>query len=105
MPLISQSGKHAIIYNGEIYNYRELAARHGLEDALLARLQALDLLYDRDEKGEFIHAFTETFEDRFFFEVVQRDGYEGFGAVNASVRMAVQAQRREAAKLGARLVL
>ena len=85
--------------------YDDLAARHGLEDALLARLQALDLLYDRDEKGEFIHAFTETFEDRFFFEVVQRDGYEGFGAVNASVRMAVQAQRREAAKLGARLVL
>ena len=85
--------------------YDDLAARHGLEDALLEKLQALDLLYDRDEKGEFIHAFTETFEDRFFFEVVQRDGYEGFDAVNASVRMAVQAQRREAAKLGVRLVL
>ncbi len=85
--------------------YDDLAARHGLEDALLEKLQSLDLLYDRDEKGEFIHAFTETFEDRFFFEVVQRDGYEGFGAVNASVRMAVQAQRREAAKLGVRLVL
>ena len=85
--------------------YDDIAARHGLDDAEIAKLQALDLLYDRDDKGVFIHAFTETFEDRFFFEVVQRDGYDGFGAPNASVRMAVQAQRREAAKLGARLVL
>jgi len=85
--------------------YDDIAARHGLGDDEIAKLQALDLLYDRDDKGVFIHAFTETFEDRFFFEVVQRDGYDGFGAPNASVRMAVQAQRREASKLGARLVL
>lgn len=85
--------------------YDDLAARHGLEDDLLARLQSLDLLYDRDDQGSFIHGFTETFEDRFFFELVQRDGYQGFGAPNAAVRMAVQAQRREAAKFGARLVL
>ena len=85
--------------------YDDIAARHGLDDEEIAKLQALDLLYDRDDSGVFIHAFTETFEDRFFFEVVQRDGYDGFGAANATVRMAVQAQRREAAKLGARLVL
>jgi 4-hydroxyphenylpyruvate dioxygenase len=85
--------------------YDDLMARHGLDEGFLARLQALDLLYDRDEHGEFIHAFSETFDDRFFFEVVQRDGYDGFGAVNAAVRMAVQAQRRDAVKLGARLAL
>ena len=27
-----------------------------------------------------------------FFEAVQRDGYRGFGAANASVRMAAQAR-------------
>ena len=85
--------------------YDDLAARHGLEDAFLASLQSLNLLYDRDEDGDFIHGFTETFDDRFFFEIVQRRGYAQFGAPNASVRMAVQAQRREAAKLGERLVL
>jgi 4-hydroxyphenylpyruvate dioxygenase len=85
--------------------YDDLAARHGLDDAFLSDLQALNLLYDRDDQGDFIHGFTETFDDRFFFEIVQRRGYEQFGAPNASVRMAVQAQRREAAKLGARLVL
>lgn len=85
--------------------YDDLAARHGLEDDLLARLQSLDLLYDRDEHGSFVHGFTETFDDRFFCELVQRDLYQGFGAPNAAVRMAVQAQRREATRLGDRLVL
>ncbi len=85
--------------------YDDLQARHSLDDDFIERLQALDLLYDRDEKGEFIQAFTETFDDRFFCEIVQRDGYEGFGAPNATVRMAVQAQRRDQAKLGARLEL
>jgi 4-hydroxyphenylpyruvate dioxygenase len=85
--------------------YDDLAARYGLDDDFTARLQLLNLLYDRDDDGDFIHGFTETFDDRFFFEIVQRHGYQQFGAPNATVRMAVQAQRREAAKLGARLVL
>jgi 4-hydroxyphenylpyruvate dioxygenase len=71
--------------------YDDLVARHGLEDARLAELSALNLLYDRDDNGEFLHTYTETFCDRFFFEIVQRRGYQGFGAVNASVRMAAQA--------------
>jgi 4-hydroxyphenylpyruvate dioxygenase len=74
--------------------YDDLAARWGLDDAALAALRALDLLYDRDESGEFRHAYTDPFEDRFFFELVGRDGYRGFGAVNAGVRMAAQAARR-----------
>ena len=85
--------------------YDDLAARHGLDDGFLNQLKSLNLLYDRDGDGDFIHGFTETFDDRFFFEVVQRRGYAQFGAPNASVRMAVQAQRREAMKLGERLVL
>ncbi len=85
--------------------YDDLAARHGLDEALLARLQADNLLFDRDELGDFVHGFTETFDDRFFFEIVQRDGYAGFGAANAGVRMAVQAQRRDAGRLGVRLAV
>ncbi len=85
--------------------YDDLQARHGLDDDFVAKLQALDLLYDCDESGEFIQAFSETFDDRFFFEIVPRNGYVAFGAPNATMRMAVQAQRRDAAKLGARLVL
>eukprot|EP01037_Dinobryon_pediforme_P006614 gene6614-6683_t len=43
--------------------YDDLAARHGLDDAFLSRLQAMNLLYDRDGDGDFIHGFTETFDD------------------------------------------
>jgi 4-hydroxyphenylpyruvate dioxygenase len=85
--------------------YDDLAARHDLDEAVLAALRADGLLYDRDEHGSFLHAYTETFDDRLFCEIVQRDGYRGFGAANAAVRLAVQAQRREAARAMARLAM
>ncbi|MBU6498002.1 MAG: sugar phosphate isomerase/epimerase and 4-hydroxyphenylpyruvate domain-containing protein [Rhodospirillales bacterium] len=85
--------------------YDDLAARHGLDDAMLARLQALNLLYDRDGDGEFIQAFTESFDDRFFFEIVERRRYRQFGAPNATVRLAVQAQRREAGRAAANMAI
>lgn len=72
--------------------YDDVAARLGLDDALLARLQHFGVLYDRDAHGEFLHAYTEPFHERFFFELVQRTGYRGYGAANAAVRMAAQAQ-------------
>jgi 4-hydroxyphenylpyruvate dioxygenase len=76
--------------------YDDLAARLGLDDALLTELQHFGLLFDRDEQGDFCHAYTDTFEDRFFIEIVQRrGGYQQFGAVNASVRMAMQARLRD----------
>lgn len=82
--------------------YDDLAARHALDDRRTTKLQELDLLYDRDEAGEFIHAYTGTFEDRFFFEILERRGYRQFGAPNAPVRMAAQAQHRSG-RLSARL--
>jgi 4-hydroxyphenylpyruvate dioxygenase len=76
--------------------YDDLAARLGLDDTLLTELQRFGLLYDRDEQGDFSHAYTDTFEHRFFFEIVQRrGGYQQFGAVNAAVRMAMQARLRD----------
>jgi 4-hydroxyphenylpyruvate dioxygenase len=74
--------------------YDDIAARWGLDDAALSALREANLLYDRDEGGEFLHAYTQTFEDRFFFEIVERRGAMGFGAANAGVRMAAQAQQR-----------
>jgi 4-hydroxyphenylpyruvate dioxygenase len=85
--------------------YDDLAARHGLDDAELERLRALNLLYDADETGTFRHAYTDAFHERFFFEIVERRGYQGFGAINAGVRMAAQAQRRPSGDLAARMAL
>ena len=46
----------------------------------------------------FRHADTRQFRDRVFLEVAERSGtYGGFGAMNASVRMAAQRRSRTAA--------
>ena len=71
--------------------YDGLSALYDLPAERIDRFRALSILYDRSETGEFFHAYTRTFDGRFFFEIVQRNGYEGFGAVNASVRLAAQA--------------
>ena len=72
--------------------YEDLQARIDIGDDATAELARLGLLYDRDGAGEFRHAYTRAFQRRFFFEIVERRGYGGFGAVNAPVRMAAQAR-------------
>jgi 4-hydroxyphenylpyruvate dioxygenase len=64
---------------------------HDLPAERTDQLRELSILYDRSETGEFFHAYTHTFDGRFFFEIVQRKNYDGFGAVNATVRLAAQA--------------
>jgi len=77
--------------------YDDIAARWGLSDQQVAALRSHNLLFDRDQHGDFLHAYTDPFEDRFFFEIVQRiGGYQQFGAANAAIRMAAQAARRNA---------
>ncbi len=77
--------------------YEDLAARLPVSDAVVQSLEQLGLLYDQDGQGEFRHAYTEAFQTRFFFEIVERGaGYAGFGAANAAVRMAAQARRHPA---------
>ena len=72
--------------------YDDLGARWGLADDELASLQRQQILYDQDERGVFLHAYTVAFGERFFFELVERrGGYDGFGAANAGIRLAAQA--------------
>jgi 4-hydroxyphenylpyruvate dioxygenase len=79
--------------------YDDIGARWGLEADRIDTLRRHRMLYDRDDDGEFLHAYTDTFDDRFFFEVVQRiGGYQQYGAVNAAVRTAAQAKRRTGAR-------
>ncbi|WP_114951545.1 bifunctional sugar phosphate isomerase/epimerase/4-hydroxyphenylpyruvate dioxygenase family protein [Sphingosinicella terrae] len=72
--------------------YDDLAARLALDEAFVERLRALDLLYDRDASGDYFQLYTRAFEKRFFFELVQRRDYSGYGAVNQPVRLAAQAR-------------
>ena len=70
--------------------YEGLDARFALDPAFLATLKELNLLYDRDANGEFLHFYTATVGSVFFEMVERRGNYDGYGAPNAPVRHAVQ---------------
>lgn len=76
--------------------YDDLAARFDFDDEFLSELAYFNVLYDRDASGgELFHVYTEPFEERFFFEIIQRrGGYAGYGAANVAVRLAAMAQAR-----------
>jgi 4-hydroxyphenylpyruvate dioxygenase len=71
--------------------YDDLEAKYDLSVDDIDRLKAHNILYDREGEGEFFQLYTQTFADRFFFEIVDRSkGYQGFGAPNAQVRLTAQ---------------
>ncbi|GAB48239.1 sugar phosphate isomerase/epimerase and 4-hydroxyphenylpyruvate domain-containing protein [Mobilicoccus pelagius] len=74
--------------------YDDLLARFDLDQELLAHLRAHDLMYDEDENGRMLHAYTPVMNGQFYLELLQRDdGYAGFGAPGTHVRLAAQARR------------
>lgn len=68
--------------------YGDIEARFGLLPSLTERLKAENILYDRDEHGEYFQLYSGTYGEGFFFEIVQRSGYQGYGAANAIFRIA-----------------
>jgi 4-hydroxyphenylpyruvate dioxygenase len=70
--------------------YDDLVARFGLDDSLTTQLRELNLLYDRDGDGEFVHFYTRTVGQIFLEFVERRNGYDGYGVGNAAVRLAAQ---------------
>jgi 4-hydroxyphenylpyruvate dioxygenase len=72
--------------------YDDLLAKTDLPADQLELLKAHNILYDREGNAEYLQVYTETYDQRFFFEIVQRRGYRGYGAANAPVRLAAQAR-------------
>jgi 4-hydroxyphenylpyruvate dioxygenase len=72
--------------------YDDLEARVDLPAERLVVLKANNVLYDRDENGEYFQLYTRSFKDLFFFEIVERHGYKGFGAINAPIRLNAQSR-------------
>ena len=75
--------------------YDDLEARFGLDPAVIARMRTANILYDRDENGEYFQFYSRAVAKRVFFEVVQRRGYDAFGAANAVIRLNAQALHRD----------
>ena len=70
--------------------YGDLGARYGLDDTALQRMAEFNILYDEDDHGRYFQVYTRVFAERFFFEIVERQDYDGFGAPNAPIRLAAQ---------------
>jgi 4-hydroxyphenylpyruvate dioxygenase len=74
--------------------YDDLEAKFGLAADLVQRMAAEHILYDRDGEAEYLQFYSRAFSKRVFFEVVERRGYQAYGAVNATIRLAAQARFR-----------
>jgi 4-hydroxyphenylpyruvate dioxygenase len=70
--------------------YDDIEARFGLDPDLSDRLKAANILYDRDEHGEYFQLYSPNYGEGFFFEIVERRGYRGYGGPNAIFRIAAQ---------------
>ena len=77
--------------------YEDLEARFALDPALVARMAGLNILYDRDGEAEYFQFYSRAVAKRVFFEVVERRGYDAYGAANASIRLNAQSQHRDPA--------
>ena len=72
--------------------YDDVEAKYDLDPKTMAALRENRIFYDREGDGEFFQVYTHIFDERFFFEIVERRDYQGFGAANAAVRLAAQAR-------------
>lgn len=68
--------------------FDDVEARFGLDPDLTDRLRAENILYDQDAQGEYFQLYSTGYNEGFFFEIVQRNGYAGYGAANAIFRIA-----------------
>ena len=78
--------------------YDDIDARYQLEPGLLDELRELNVMYDRDPSGEFLHFYTQPVGTVFLEVVERRGGYAGYGALNAPVRLAAQYQHRRSGR-------
>jgi 4-hydroxyphenylpyruvate dioxygenase len=71
--------------------YDDLAARFDIDPDQLATMKKLNILYDRDDQGEFFQVYSQAIPGGLFVEVLERrNGYAGYGAPNAPMRIAAQ---------------
>lgn len=83
---LAQNGFKALAISANYYD--DIEARFGLDPTLVERMKMANILYDRDDHGEYFQLYSPTYGEGFFFEIVERRGYAGYGAPNAIFRIA-----------------
>jgi len=72
--------------------YEDLQAKTDLSPAQIEQFRSHNILYDREGATEYLQVYVSIVGEPFFFEIVERRGYRGFGAPNAAIRLAAQAR-------------
>ena len=68
--------------------YSQLQNKYDLDEKTLNNLKRNNILYDKNEFGEFFQIYSEPIFTGFFFEIVQRkQNYKGYGESNATHRI------------------
>ncbi|WP_322097132.1 TIM barrel protein [Pelagibius sp. Alg239-R121] len=75
--------------------YEDLLSRFDLSPELAGQLETNNILYDRDDEGEYLQLYCPSYGEGFFFEIVERRSYSGYGATNAPFRIAAQKRSLE----------
>ena len=76
--------------------YDDLQVRFDLESTQTKALRENNILYDRNDVGEYFQIYSTAIWAGFFFEIVERrGGYDGYGARNAPIRLAAQMQQSQ----------
>lgn len=70
--------------------YDDLEVRTDLSAESVEQMRQASILYDREGENEYFQVYTKTLVGGFFFEIVERRNYKGYGAVNAPIRLASQ---------------
>lgn len=71
--------------------YDDLQSQFALSDEFTEALRAANILYDQHNGTEYFQIYSQPIFGGFFFEIVERrKGYAGYGARNASARLAAQ---------------
>ena len=74
--------------------YDDLLTMVSLATSVVERMRVLAISYDKARGAGYFHAYTDAFEGRFHFQIVQRQHYDGYGAANAPARAASVEQTR-----------
>lgn len=73
--------------------YLDLDARFALDQQLLKKLRSYNIMYDKNDDGEFFHCYSKEVNG-VFFEIVQRiNNYQSYGESNAHIRLAAQSRQ------------
>jgi 4-hydroxyphenylpyruvate dioxygenase len=76
--------------------YRDLE-KEGYDRSLVEELRHANVMIDTEGGGRFLHAYSRPIENRFFFEIVQRNDHGGFGRHDATARLLALQGRDEVA--------